>query len=117
MDDIRVDDRHLSREWKAPGTETEILDGFPFPVFQRSNGALPTDRQCLIATVSDGHRVRHWNPDDENEVADMRLVFENLQKTGRQAYYANEKEGVLETMDEFDPAARAFLILPRAGGG
>jgi hypothetical protein len=64
-----------------------------------------------------GDREISWDPEDREQLADARFVFETLVRAGYQAYSLAEDGRSGEFLRRFQPAAHEVVLAPRFQGG
>ena len=64
-----------------------------------------------------GHTSLKWSPGNEAEVEAAATVFRKMRKKGYSAFYTGFGGRKGERMDEFDPDAKQFILIPHLVGG
>ena len=64
-----------------------------------------------------GDREIPWDPEDREQLADARFVFETLVRAGYQAYRLEEDGRTGEFVRRFQPEAYEIVLAPRFQGG
>ena len=64
-----------------------------------------------------GESKHQWNPDNPDEVAAIRTLYNELKKKGFLAFSVNRKGDRGEQIREFDPEAGHIILAPPQKGG
>ena len=75
-----------------------------------------TGEMCIMDRTGDSKHI--WDPDNQDEVAAMRDLFNSYRKKGFLAYKVTGKNGIKgEQINEFDPEAGRIIFSPPLVGG
>ncbi len=70
-----------------------------------------------VMTAQDGDAKTTWDPDNPDEVAAARSVFDKMKRAGHVAYTVKAKGRKDQVIHEFDPEAGAIIMAPAVAGG
>lgn len=71
----------------------------------------------LAVMNTSGDTKTIWNPDNADEVANARTVFDNLKAKGFSIFRVDTEGGKGKRMDKFEPDAAKMIAVPRITGG
>jgi hypothetical protein len=93
------------------------------PVMEVMSGLEIADELRKLATprmqVSGGagHLEIRWNQDRDEDVSDAKKMFKDLQDKGYRAFRMTKGGGKGEQIDDFDPSAESYVMMPPVRGG